>query len=267
MATFPPSPAVSSFCDLLDDDDLDALLAGLGQLSHFATPPLCTKHVADEMEELAENESEDERMDAIDYRRIALHFAYETGECPSTHSHATTSIESLLWRAQLPPELLAVSYNILRRYSILQTLSPDDMIFAADLLTVAAFALTVSYTDDHPPKSAWWAKRICRDRWSASEIDKAMVHVLVTIDWALHHLSAPQAVDRALNILFPPLAKELVIIKEQSIALPLFKAAPMPLRIVIGDVTACWADGQLTPEDTPLCSPLNVPQAYFLPLL
>ncbi|KAK5674975.1 hypothetical protein LTS10_012387 [Elasticomyces elasticus] len=265
MATLPPSPALSSFCDLLSDDDLDALLAGLGQLSHFATPPLCTKHVAAEVEE---TESEDERMDDIDYRRIALHFAYETGECPASHSHATTSIESLLWRAQLPPELLAVSYNILRRYSILQTSSSDDTTFAADLLTVAAFALTVSYTDDHPPKSAWWAKRICRDRWSASEIDKAMVHVLVTIDWALHHLSAPQAVDRALNILFTPLANELAIIKEeQSVAVQLVKAAPIPLRIVIGDTTACWADGQLTPEDTPLGSPLNVPQAYFLPLL
>ncbi len=65
LDTFPCSPALSA-CDSLDDQDLDALLAGLGSLSHFATPPL-KDGVTVEIDEVLEDESEDDDdVDSLD---------------------------------------------------------------------------------------------------------------------------------------------------------------------------------------------------------
>jgi len=66
IANFLPSPALSA-CESLDDQDLDALLAGLGQLSHFATPSTKKDAVTVQVEEVEEDESyEEEDTDTID---------------------------------------------------------------------------------------------------------------------------------------------------------------------------------------------------------
>ncbi|TKA70868.1 hypothetical protein B0A55_04990 [Friedmanniomyces simplex] len=276
--TLPPSPALS-FCDSLNDEDLDALLASLGELSRFVTPRLKKKDaVTVQVKEVSGEESEDdEDADEFDYTRIALHFARETSSTtPTTHFHHATLIQTLLPRARLPAQLLALSYNLLRRYSLLRPLHPSSLAaVSADILTVAALALAVSYTDDHPPKSTWWSRQVCHGVYSAAEIDGAMLDVLVTVDWALLHLAAEKAVERAMEILFPapsplPPAAEVVVVvreKQEVAVLPQAKVAPVPLKIAIGSTTTSWVEGQLTPADTPLSSPLDVPRAYFLPLL
>ncbi|KAK0312182.1 hypothetical protein LTR01_003096 [Friedmanniomyces endolithicus] len=290
LDTLPASPALSA-ADSLDDQDLEALLAGLGSLSQFATPPL-KDCVTVEINEVLEDESEDgDEVDCLDYSRIALHFAEQNRNDPTAHFHRdTTLIEDILCRAQLPPELLAISFNILHLYRSHQLSNPtgDRRLFPADLLTVAALALSLSYTHDHPPKSSWWAREICRTRFSPSEIDRAILHVLLTVDWALHKLSTPLAIVCAMEILFPvpsrPAAEVLVVLEPRYPTSPLSavetavvrepvtwrasKPAPAPLKIAIGtSLCAMWAEGQLTPADTPLGSPLDVPRAYFLPLL
>ncbi|KAK0276011.1 hypothetical protein LTR91_002453 [Friedmanniomyces endolithicus] len=290
LDTFPASPALSA-CDSLDDQDLEALLAGLGSLSQYATPPL-KDCVTVEIREVLEDESEDgDEGDCFDYSRIALHFAEQNRNDPTAHfHHDTTLIEDILSRAQLPPELLAISFNILQLYRSHQLSNPtgDRRLFPADLLTVAALALSLSYTHDHPPQSSWWAREICRTRFSPSEIDHAIRHVLLTVDWALHRLSTPQAIERAMEVLFPvpsrPAAEVLavleprfpaptspaveIVVVQESVTWRASKPAPAPLKIAIGtSLCATWAEGQLTPADTPLGSPLDVPRAYFLPLL
>ncbi|KAK1059632.1 hypothetical protein LTR12_002080 [Friedmanniomyces endolithicus] len=280
LDTFPASPALSA-CDSLDDQDLEALLAGLGSLSRFATPPL-KDGVTVKIDEVLEDESEDgDEVDGLDYPRIALHFADQTSNSASTRfHHDATLMKDILSRAQLPPELLAISFNIIRLYSSHQSPNPtsNQNVLPADLLTVATLALSLSYTHDHPPTTSWWAREICCARWTASEIDHAILHVLLTVDWALHKLSTPQAIERAIEVLFSvphSPAFEAVNIHQAAealstttkLALVPLKVVSVPLKIIIGNSSAAWAEGQLTPADTPLGSPLDVPRAYFLPLL
>ncbi|KAK0881952.1 hypothetical protein LTR87_004340 [Friedmanniomyces endolithicus] len=276
------SPALS-VCDSLDDQDLDALLAGLGSLSHFATPPLKDGVTVEVNEVLGDEIEDDDEVDCLDYPRIARHFADQTSNTPSTHlHHDITLIEDILSRAQLPPELLAISFNILRLYASHATPNPNHKerdILPVDLLTVAALALAASYTHDHPPKTSWWAREICCTRFSPSEIDHVKLHILLTVDWALHKLCTPQAIEHAMEILFPiPHSPAVAVVGVQQaaearsmtteLALVPLKIVPVPLKIAIGtSLCATWAEGQLTPADTPLGSPLDVPRAYFLPLL
>ncbi|KAK0867768.1 hypothetical protein LTS02_003932 [Friedmanniomyces endolithicus] len=239
------SPALS-VCDSLDDQDLDALLAGLGSLSHFATPPLKDGVTVEVNEVLGDEIEDDDEVDCLDYPRIARHFADQTSNTPSTHlHHDTTLIEDILSRAQLPPELLAISFNILRLYASHATPNPNHKerdILPVDLLTVAALALAASYTHDHPPQNLL-------------------------------------AIEHAMEILFPiPHSPAVAVVGVQQaaearsmtteLALVPLKIVPVPLKIAIGtSLCATWAEGQLTPADTPLGSPLDVPRAYFLPLL
>ncbi len=71
-------------------------------------------------------------------------------------------------------------------------------------------------------------------------------------------------------VLFPashfPAAE--IVVEQEPVEVKATKLAPAPLKIAIGSsLCATWAEGQLTPADTPLESPLDVPRAYFLPLL
>ncbi|KAK3116431.1 hypothetical protein LTR53_003224 [Teratosphaeriaceae sp. CCFEE 6253] len=268
LDTCPPSPALSAG-ESLDDGDLDALLTGLGELSKYGTP-LLEKDATITMQvtEVLEDEFEDEDSDDIEYRRLALHFADETSDCPTTHTAHATLIRDVLWHAELPAELLALAHNILRRYSLLlpPPLTPSTSALPADLLVVATLALAVDYTHDCPPRSAWWSRDVCRDRHTARRIDQAILHVLLTLDWALHGLATPLAVERGMDHLFPrPQALDVIEEMPVRVVVPLSEKAP--LKLVIRDGAACWVEGQLTPADTPLPSPLDVPQAYFLRLL
>ncbi|KAK0276825.1 hypothetical protein LTR35_010219 [Friedmanniomyces endolithicus] len=270
------SPALS-VCDSLDDQDLDALLAGLGSLSHFATPPLKDGVTVEVNEVLGDESEDDDDANSLDYSRIARHFADQTSNTPFTHlHHDTTLIQDILSRAQLPPELLAISFNILRLYASHAAPNPNHNernILPTDLLAVTALALAASYTHDHPPKTSWWAREICCARFSSSEIDHAKLHILLTVDWALLRLSTPEAIEHATEILFSPLAplpaQIIMGAREAAGAPPALKRVVLaPLKIAIGtSLCATWAEGQLTPADTPLGSPLDVPRAYFLPLL
>lgn len=171
-------------------------------------------------------------------------------------------IYDLLVRAQLPSEILALSYNILRRYS---TLKSFDSSYAADLLTVAAFALAVTYTSDHPPKSSWWACFVCNDLWTAPDIDAMMLSMLVTLDWSLHSLSSPQAMGRAAVVLLPP--PSLPITPQTFVESEQPQSKLPPLTISVGNAPPSWLNAQLTPDDTPPWTPMEEAQNKWLPLL
>lgn len=157
-----------------------------------------------------------------------------------------------------------MSYNIIRRYSALKSFGSCH---AADLLTVSALSLAVTYVDDHPPRSSWWSRFVCNDLWAAADIDGMMLHMLVTMDWRLHCLSSPQALERGMTLLLPPppplLASRLKETYETQS--PTTKLAP--LAIPIEDTMSCWLYGQLTPDASPPGSALEQPEKNFLRLL
>ncbi|KAK4541827.1 hypothetical protein LTR36_007359 [Oleoguttula mirabilis] len=263
--SFPPSPALSACDSLADIDDLDAFLESKGPLSHFATPPLLAKAVADVQTIEVFDDSDDEYDDYdVDYAHTATLFAGETCNGAIPTACEVDLVYDMLIRAQLPAELLALSYNILRRHA---TLKSFDSCYAADLLTVSAFALAVTYTSDHPPRSSWWSCFVCNDLWNAADIDRMMLSMLVTLDWSLHSLSSPQAMDRAMSHLVPP--KSLPLMTPQKyIEEPQFPPIKLPLNtITIENTSQCWLHDQLTPEDILPWTPMEEAQNKWLPLL
>lgn len=156
-------------------------------------------------------------------------------------------IQDMLQRVLLPLDLLALSLNILGRYQSHSTLLQNDVpTVPSDLLAVAAFALARSYTSDHPPRSSYWSRRVCYHHWSAQKIDATIIHVLETIDWRLHDLTTSEALATAKERLQPsppaPVQKSL---------LDAIDSKHPALRITIDDSTACWVNGQLTPDSSP----------------
>lgn len=283
--SFPPSPALSA-CDSLDGiEDLDAFLASKGPLSRFGTPPLAKDIGYSETVEVFDESSEDEYDDSdVDCTCICsclhkiMYWALLLTNPLDTHTATVLAREScngaiptacevdlindLLVRAQLPAEILALSYNILRRYS---TLKSFDSSYAADLLTVSAFALAVTYTSDHPPKSSWWACFVCNDLWIAPDIDTMMLSMLVTLDWSLHSLSSPQAMGRAAKALLPPPSLPMTPKKDVESQQPPSKLPP--LTIATDRAPPSWLNAQLTPDDTPPWTPMEEAQNKWLPLL
>ncbi|WPG97600.1 Hypothetical protein R9X50_00037900 [Acrodontium crateriforme] len=245
----PPSPA--SCVDSLDGiDDLDAFLAAQGPLSHFATPPLKSPVVVD-IAEVSPFSDSDETLSfadddsAIDDQHVAGLLAAEAGAGKYSTFFETVMIQDMLQYVLLPLDILALSLNILGRYrSCAVSLKINVTSVPSDLLTVAAFAVALSYTSDHPPRSSYWSHRVCDHNWSVKRIDATIMHVLQTIDWRLHDLTTGEALEAAKIRLQPPPATL------PPLSDPIdFKH--MPLRIAISDSIACWVNGQLTPASSP----------------
>ncbi|KAK5121628.1 hypothetical protein LTR85_004800 [Meristemomyces frigidus] len=282
--SFPPSPALSACDSLADIDDLDAFLDSKGPLSRFATPPLLLKDIGNvqtvEVFDDSDDEYDDYEVDCTFTQRYLLSIASVTLLTLFPDSHTATLfagetcngaiptacevdlIYDLLVRARLPVEVLALSYNILRRHSALKSF---DSCHAADLLAISAFALAVTYTSDHPPKSSWWSCFVCNDLWAAPDIDGMMLNMLVTLDWSLHSLSSPQAMERAMMTLLPP--PSLPIIPQEYVEPRQSPNKLPPLSITIDDAAPCWLQGQLAPNDTPPWTPVENAQEKWLPLL
>ena len=284
MIAFPPSPALSE-CDSLAGLDLDAFLDAQGSLSHFPTPPLKETAVV----EIAEVSDEGDDLTTADHgidcmccepncacctsltstdEHLAQLFSAEASRGLTRTLFATTSIRSMLCRAQLPPEILALSFNILAQHS--RSFASNQTSRPSDLLSICAMTLAVSLTNDHPPSSAYWSHRICDSTWTAREIDQSTLGMLLDLDWRLHELSSPRAIERTMAKLFTKPASI------DSTLEPTFDMlfagvqceVPQPLVVTISDSAACWAEGQLTPGASPPCSAVVKPsQNLWLRLL
>lgn len=265
--TFPLSPVRSECDSLADIDDLDAFLASKGPLSRWGTPPLehiaAAADAAEFEEEYHGSAGEDGTLDRAYLRHISSDTeinAAADAQVAATFERAsprnaslageTDVVHSLLRRAQLPPEVLALSYNILTAYTQRLCLVPCPHTYPLSLLTVSALALAVAYTNDYAPNSSWWSYRVCKSLWTAQQIDNAMLSVLATLDWSLFKYGSPPMLDCATNVLLkraPATRRDQQAVK------------PPPLTISIEDATACWVGGQLTPNSTPPSSAKESP--------
>jgi len=275
MIAFPPSPALSE-CDSLAGVDLDAFLDAQGSLSHFPTPPLKETAVV----EITEVSDADDDLTDADHdvsctccdsncacctsltstdEHLAQLFLAEASRGLSSTLSATTSIRNMLWRAQLPPEILALAFNILAQHS--RSFASNHTSKPSDLLSVCAMTLAVSLTNDHPPSSAYWSHRICDSAWTARDIDQSTLGMLLDLEWRLHELSSPRAIERTMAKLFirpgginpnPEPKLDMLLTRMQG-------EVPQSLVVTMSDSAACWAEGQLTPDASPPCSAVEKP--------
>ncbi|KAK3670839.1 hypothetical protein LTR78_009283 [Recurvomyces mirabilis] len=290
-----PSPSLS-VCDSLDGiDDLDAFLAAQGPLSQFATPPLENKKdvvVVKAVEVIDDVESGGEYVE-LDHDRVALHFASEAaGSSIYTGPDLDEAlrIQDMLDLAKLPPEILALAYNILANYS-----AHDDgyslTLHPSDLVVLSTLVLAVDYTTDHAPRTSWWSRNVCQARWTAKQIDKVMLHVCSSLEWNLYSLALPEAVVHGMDRLRSSLPYEHAVPElthsystdsldhvakaADMIRTPRMVAcnAKSPLRLVPVKpdvmVSMVWAHGQITPNDTPPVSAVEMKhsESCFLRLL
>ena len=158
-------------------------------------------------------------------------------------------VQRILVRAELPPELLALAFSILcglNRQSL-----PAD-VFPSDLLVVSALSLAVSYTNDKPPSFSHWSQHVCEGTWTAARIDKTSLQVFAALNWRLHNFSHPSALQTALSRLITPIATEFPSIRIHE---PYTGTESgdfiISTHIFIDGTATWWANGQVTPEDTP----------------
>lgn len=121
----------------------------------------------------------------------------------------------MLQRALLPPEILAITYNILSRYNrnlqLISSSPPLNTIPSSPeplpepssaLLTAAALSLALAYTTDHPaPQAKDWGTHICADQWSERHVTASKRHILAVLDWRLHDLSSSAAITEGMTSL------------------------------------------------------------------
>ena len=268
MLVFPPSPAASACDSLADIEDLDAFFEGQGQLSHWPTPPPPKDDIFIEVKEV-EDDREDDELDCkfLQYRGAILflinavyHIARVLTQSASIGAGASEldirMVRRILGRAELPVELLCLSFNILGSLSNRISLPSTP----SDLLVVSALSLAVSYTSDNPPSISHWSHHVCDGTWTAARIDKTSLQVLAALDWRLHELSHPRALQTALSGLTTPISmkRPSVRVLQSSI-----KGDSEELdtntqsKVVIDGNAVCWVNGQVTPEGTPPSSALE----------
>jgi hypothetical protein len=173
-------------------------------------------------------------------------------------------IERMLVLAGLPPEVLALAFNIVRGldcYSL-----PKGSFHSApnDLIVVSALSLAVSYTNDCPPTVKYWSRYVCDGTWTPSRIDRTTLQIFAALGWRLHAFSAPNPIRRALaELLSSPSIREPA--RRPREPLHAYDCASFTateqLKLVVEGTSTCWINGQITPDGS-----LPV-ESQFLPLL
>ncbi|KAK3699270.1 hypothetical protein LTR37_016513 [Vermiconidia calcicola] len=256
MITFPPSPSLSACDSLADIDDLDAFLEAQGRLSHWPTPPPPKDEATVTEIELDCDELDDE---SLDYSYIARTFAHQAiSEVAQSESNISL-VEGVILRARLPPEVLALAFNILVRLN--RCSLPTDSLHSTpvDLLVVSTLSLAASYTHDHPPSLLHWSRYVCGRAWTTARIDETNLLVMSLLDWRLHESSSAGALDDAMARLTAAAA--------HASSSPVYNDERPHLKVVIDGPRTCWIHGQIMPEGTPLPSAFGAARHQFLPLL
>lgn len=175
-------------------------------------------------------------------------------------------IERILIRAGLPPEVLALAYNIICGLDCNSL--PVGSFYSApnDLIVVTALSLAVSYTSDCPPTVRYWSRHVCDGTWTPTRIDKTTLQVYAALGWRLHEYSAPDAIRRAMAEFVPCLpARTLELRTREPVGADF--AVTEALKLVVGGTSAYWMNGQVTPDGTPPNSGFVGDENRFLPLL
>ena len=162
----------------------------------------------------------------------------------------------MLVRARLPPEVLALAYNILTALNCRSL--PEGSFYSApsDLMVVSCLSLAVSYTNDRPVDSSYWSKYVCDCMWTGVRIHKTALMILEALDWRIHPLTAPGSLERAMadlrrsrvsldDIEVQTRRDSLLDMHQEGLDLP------SKIRIVPEYSTTFGTDRRLTPGQSP----------------
>ena len=182
-------------------------------------------------------------------------------------------VQKILDKAQLPRELLALAFNILQGLNERQVTASHFDGATSDLLVASALALAVTYTDDHRVSFTQWSREVCGGMWTAARIDKTVLQILTALDWRIHQYGSPRALEMTMamfgtaekvcaeTIILPKISELSAERRELGLGIS------APPRLVINGSSVCWANGQITPNETPPGSALEQVEDCFLPLL
>ncbi len=179
-------------------------------------------------------------------------------------------IERILHRAQLPPEVLALAFNIICGLDCPSL--PLGSFHAApnDLIVVSALSLAVSYTNDHPPTVRQWSRYVCDGAWTSIRVDDTTLQVLAALEWRLHQYSAPEAIQRSMMTLtssFPVKEPAVRIRDSWSTDMCTDEIVTEQVKLAIEGLSTCWVNGQITQDCTPPRGGYLIDENQFLPLL
>lgn len=184
-------------------------------------------------------------------------------------------IQLILFRAQLPPEVLALAFNILAGLNRQSVPADSDSSAPSDLLVVSTLSLAVSYILDHPPSLSYWSRDVCDCRWTAQRIDEMGLRLLAQLDWRLHEFSSPREIQVAMNQLLEAawdVSSKADMLSELDDALPT-DSGPLKLETAAQCETtmeerpAQWVNGQITPNATPIESDFDCVWSFSDPVL
>lgn len=279
---FPPSPAFSDCDSLAGIDDLDAFLDAQGKLSQWPTPPL--KREIEEDLEVPSEESDYESEDGVDGMQrmledqkactniiadldIATVFARELRLDGPQAWDDILLMEEIFVRAELPIEVLALSFNIMSKLAKQQTIGILLQDLSLNLLVLATLSLASIHTNDHSPSPSYLARHVSVESTTGKQVDGAIIAVMTALDWRVHDCSEGAAILSTLHLFErrepPPHTAHFA---QDLYDEPFLKPQPLRFDMAVRGETQ-WANGQLTPGASSTCSVVPEFENSFLPLL
>ena len=280
---FPPSPAFSDCDSLAGIDDLDAFLDAQGKLSQWPTPPM--KREIEEDLEVPSEESDYESEDGVDGMQFRLEEETTQANIFADLDVATVFarelrldgpqawddillMEEIFVRAQLPIEVLALSFNIMSklvRQQVIDILLQD---LSLNHVVLATLSLASIHTNDHSPSPSYLARHVSVTPATGKQVDNATIAVMTALDWRVHDCSEGAAILSTLRLFerrepAPFHASHLAYDLYDE---PFLKPQPLCFDMVARGGTR-WANGQLTPGASSTCSVVPEFENSFLPLL
>ncbi|KAH0101454.1 hypothetical protein KCU66_g14968, partial [Aureobasidium melanogenum] len=180
----------------------------------------------------------------------------------------------------VPMETVALTYNILSQPAvaamhcwhgnptafakIMQIHGPgSDGSCQRALVILSALNVAVSFTEDYPRNLFYWSRQVAQGIFSTEQISAMNRILLAKLDWSIHPLAAPKAIEAALATLSGP---EVVAHDKHSAFTPFIVGEEDALRLILGPQTVIQ-HGLATPDPSPDCihgDDSSVPQ--YLPV-
>ena len=279
---FPPSPAFSDCDSLAGIDDLDAFLDAQGKLSQWPTPPM-KREIEEDLEvpsEESDYESEDgidgmQRMLGDDMARadmfadldIATVFAHELRLDGPQAWDDILLMEEIFVRAELPIEVLALSFNIMSKLVKQKTVDILLQDLSLNLIVLATLSVASIHTNDHSPSPSYLARHVSVEPTTGKQIDQATIAVMTALDWRVHDCSEGATILSTLRLFERREPQPHTSRTTQDLYDEVFlKPQPLCFDMAVRAETQ-WANGQLTPGASSTCSVVSEFENSFLPLL
>lgn len=199
--------------------------------------------------------------------------------CNITACDSCNSVKSLqsmitqfLDNSRVPMETVALVYNILSQPAVaaihcwhgnsvsstsaqmqskmMQIHGPEsDASCQRALVILSALSVAVSFTEDNSRNLFHWSRQVAEGIFSTEQISSMNRIVLAKLEWSIHPLSAPMAIDAALKTLSGP---GVVAHTKLSSFAPFIVDEEESLRLILGPQTMVQ-HGLVTPEPSPNC--------------